>query len=195
MIKKFNDFLLNESVSEDQLPGMISIEDFLIEIGIREEFIPGVCEWWDLNRQGISIHYFEFNSQDPIIGVYIGENKVAINKRSRELPDFKLFIAIHESFHCDQEKKGEMDNYFNYAKDGDMREFSNLYQRVEKEANDFAISSMRELGFSQFIDFSERRLRGNEFAGPQVFSMMRRDIQKAGAKNFKDLLLTQILGL
>jgi hypothetical protein len=195
MIKKFNDFLLNESVSEDQLPGMISIEDFLIEIGIKEEFIPGVCEWWDLNRQGISIHYFEFNSRDPIIGVYIGENKVAINKKSRDLPDFKLFIAIHESFHCDQEKKGEMDNYFNYAKDGDMREFSNLYQRVEKEANDFAISSMRELGFSQFIDFSERRLRGNEFAGPQVFSMMRRDVQKTGAETFKDLLLIQILGI
>ena len=195
MIKKFNDFLLNESVSEEQLPGMISIEDFLIEIGIKEEFIPGVCEWWDLNRQGISIHYFEFNSRDPIIGVYIGENKVAINKKSRDLPDFKLFIAIHESFHCDQEKKGEMDNYFNYAKDGDMREFSNLYQRVEKEANDFAISSMRELGVSQFIDFSERRLRGNEFAGPQVFSMMRRDVQKTGAETFKDLLLIQILGI
>jgi len=177
------------------IPGLLSIEDFLVEIGIREEFIPGVCEWWNLNREGISIHYFEFNPQDPIIGVYIGENKVAINKRSRELPDFKLFIAIHESLHSDQDKKGEMDNYFNYVKEGDMREFSNLYQRVEKEANDFSISSMRELGFSEFIDFSERRLRGNEFVGPQVFSMMRRDIQKTGAKNFKDLLLTQILGL
>ena len=177
------------------IPGLLSIEDFLIEIGIKEEYIPRICEWWDLNRKEISIHYFEFNTQDPIIGVYIGENKVAINKGSRELPDFKLFIALHESLHSDQDKKGEMDNYFNYVKDGNTEEFSNLYQRVEKEANDFSISSMRELGFSEFIDFSEKRLRRNEFAGPQVFSMMRRDMQKTGAETFKDLLLAQILGL
>jgi len=177
------------------IPGLLSIEDFLIEIGIKEEYTSRICEWWNLNRKEISIHYFEFNTQDPIIGVYIGENRVAINKKSRDLPDFKLFIAIHESFHCDQDIRGEMDKYFDYAKEGGMTEFSDFYQRIEKEANDFAISSMRELGFSQFIDSSERRLRGNEFAGPQVFSMMRRDIQKTGAETFKDLLLTQILGL
>ena len=177
------------------IPGLLSIEDFLIEIGIKEEFIPGVCEWWGLNRKEISIHYFEFNSQDSIIGVYIGENKVAINKKARHLPDFKLFIAIHESFHCDQEKRGEMDAYFNYAKKGDVREFSNLYQRVEKEANDFAISSMRDLGFSEFVGFYETDLRRNEFVGSQVFSMMRGDIEKTGAETFKDLLLIQILGI
>ena len=65
------------------IPGLLSIEDFLIEIGIKEEYIPRICEWWNLNRKEISIHYFEFNSQDSIIGVYIGENKVAINKKSR----------------------------------------------------------------------------------------------------------------
>jgi len=177
------------------IPGLLSIEDFLIEIGIKEEYTSRICEWWNLNRKEISIHYFEFNTQDPIIGVYIGENRVAINKKSRDLPDFKLFIAIHESFHCDQDIRGEMDKYFDYAKEGSMTEFSDFYQRIEKEANNFAISSMREFGFSQFIDSSERRLRGNEFAGPQVFSMMRRDIQKTGAETFKDLLLIQILGL
>jgi hypothetical protein len=196
MIKRFNAFILEESkVAETELPGLIVIEDFLSEIGIEQKLIPQISEWWNENRKGISIHYFEFGSQDPIIGVYLGENKVCINKKSRDLPDFKLFIALHESLHSDQDKKGEMDNYFNYAKDGNAEEFSNLYRRVEKEANDFSISSMRELGFSEFIDFSERRLRGNEFAGSQVFSMIRRDIEKTGAENFKDLLLTQILGL
>jgi hypothetical protein len=196
MIKRFNAFILEESkVAETELPGLIVIEDFLSEIGIEQKLIPQISEWWNENRKGISIHYFEFGSQDPIIGVYLGENKVCINKKSRDLPDFKLFIALHESLHSDQDKKGEMDNYFNYAKDGNAEEFSNLYQRVEKEANDFAISSMREFGFSQFIDSSERRLRGNEFAGPQVFSMMRRDIQKTGAETIKSLLLIQILGL
>lgn len=196
MIKRFSAFILEESkVAEDELPGLISIDDFLFEIGIRENLIPPISEWWNENRKGISIHYFEFGSQDPIIGVYIGENKVCINKKSRDLPDFKLFIAIHESFHCDQDMRGEMEKYFNLVKYGNVTEFSNYYRRIEKEANDFAITSMRDLGFSGFIDSSERRLRGNEFAGSQVFSMMRRDIEKTGAENFKDLLLSQILGL
>jgi len=196
MIKRFNAFILEESkVAEGELPGLISIDDFLFEIGIRENLIPPISEWWNENRKGISIHYFEFGSQDPIIGVYLGENKVCINKKSRDLPDFKLFIAIHESFHCDQDMRGEMEKYFNLVKYGNVTEFSNYYRNIEKEANDFAITSMRDLGFSGFIDFSERRLRGNEFAGSQVFSMMRRDIEKTGVENFKDLLLSQILGL
>ena len=196
MIKRFSAFILEESkVAEDELPGLISIDDFLFEIGIRENLIPPISEWWNENRKGIFIHYFEFGSQDPIIGVYIGENKVCINKKSRDLPDFKLFIAIHESFHCDQDMRGEMEKYFNLVKYGNVTEFSNYYRRIEKEANDFAITSMGDLGFSGFIDSSERRLRGNEFAGSQVFSMMRRDIEKTGAENFKDLLLSQILGL
>jgi hypothetical protein len=196
MIKRFKDFGLNESgISETELPGLITIEDFLSEIGIEQKLIPQISEWWNENRKGISIHYFEFGSQDPIIGVYLGENKVCINKKSRDLPDFKLFIAIHESFHCDQDMRGEMEKYFDLVKYGDVTEFSNYYRNIEKEANDFAITSMRDLGFSRFIDSSERRLRGNEFAGSQVFSMMRRDIEKTGAENFKDLLLSQILGL
>jgi hypothetical protein len=196
MIKRFKDFILNESgVSETELPGLISIENFLSEIGIQENLIPEISDWWNQNREGISIHYFDFGSRDPIIGVYIGENRVAINKKSRDLPDFKLFIAIHESFHCDQDMRGEMEKYFNLVKYGNVTEFSNYYRQIEKEANDFAISSMRNLGFSRFIDSSERMLRGNEFAGSPVFSMMRRDIEKTGAENFKDLLLSQILGL
>lgn len=196
MIKKFKDFILNESgVSETELPGLISIENFLSEIGIQENLIPEISDWWNQNREGVSIHYFEFGSRDPIIGVYIGENRVAINKKSRDLPDFKLFIAIHESFHCDQDMRGEMEKYFNLVKYGNVTEFSNYYRQIEKEANDFAISSMRDLGFSRFIDSSERMLRGNEFAGSPVYSMMRRDIEKTGAESFKDLLLSQILGL
>jgi hypothetical protein len=196
MIKRFNAFILGESkVAEDELPGLISIDDFLFEIGIRENLIPQISEWWNKNRKGISIHYFEFGSQDPIIGVYLGENKVCINKKSRDLPDFKLFIAIHESFHCDQDMRGGMEKEFNLAKYGNVTEFSNYYRQIEKEANDFAISSMRDLGFSRFIDSSEKRLRVNEFAGAQVFSMMKRDIEKTGAENSKDLLLSQILGL
>lgn len=196
MIKRFKDFGLNESgIPETELPGLISIDDFLFEIGIQEKLIPEISDWWNENRKGVSIHYFEFGSRDPIIGVYIGENRVAINKKSRDLPDFKLFIAIHESFHCDQDMRGEMEKYFNLVKYGNVTEFSNYYRQIEKEANDFAISSMRDLGFSRFIDSSERMLRGNEFAGSPVYSMMRRDIEKTGAENFKDLLLSQILGL
>ena len=49
------DFILNESdISDNELPGLISIENFLFEIGIRENFIPPISEWWNENRKGIS---------------------------------------------------------------------------------------------------------------------------------------------
>lgn len=172
-----------------------SIEDFLFEIGIEEKSIPGISRWWNVNRKEISIFHLDFKTHNPIIGIYAGENKIYINKKSTDLPEFKLFIAIHESFHDSHEKNGEMERCFNLTKQGNLKEFTRLYKKSEKEANDFAISSMRDLGFSEFIDSSERRLRGNEFAGPQVFSMMRRDIEKTGSESFKVLLLSQISGL
>lgn len=180
-------------VSPIEFPGLISIEDFLFEIGIEKKSIPEISDWWNKNRKGISIHYFYFSSKNPIMGVYIGENKIAINKRDGGSPYFKLFIAIHESFHCNQESKGEMTKYFNLAKDGNSVEFPIYYKRIEKEANDFAVSSMRNLGFSRFLDSSEKMLRENEFAGNKVFSMMLKDIKKTGSENFKDLLSSQIL--
>lgn len=171
------------------------IEDFLFEIGIKGELGLRISDWWKENRNEISIYHLDFKSEDPIIGIYGGENKVYINKKSTHLPEFKVFVFIHESFHRNHERNGTMEKYFNLAKEGNAEEFRRIYKKSEKEANDFAISSMRNLGFSEFIDSSERRLRGNEFAGSQVFSMMRKDIEKTGAENFKELLLSQILGL
>ena len=171
------------------------IEDFLLEIGIKEESIIRISDWWKENRKEISIYHLDFKSEDPIIGIYMGENKIYINKKSKDLPEFKLFISIHESYHRVHEENGIPENYFNLVKRNDLEKFSKLHELCEREANDFAITSMRDLGFSEFVDSSEKRLRGNEFVGHQVFSMMRRDIEKTGAENFKDLLLSQISGL
>lgn len=170
------------------------IEDFLFEIRIEEKSIPGICQWWNKHVRDISIFHLDFKTQEPIIGIYAGKDKVFVNKKSNVSPEFKLFIAIHESFHRNHEKNGDMENYFILAKGNKLEEFSKIYNRSEREANDFAISSMRDLGFSQFIDSSERMIRGNELSGSQVFTMMKRDIEKTGAKTFKDLLLIQILG-
>jgi hypothetical protein len=51
MIKRFKDFGLNESgIPETELPGLITIEDFLSEIGIEQKLIPQISKWWNENR-------------------------------------------------------------------------------------------------------------------------------------------------
>jgi len=194
MIKRLKDFKLNEEYHQNKtIPGLISIEDFLSSIRIDDSKREDIADWWGSNRRGISIHYFDFKSDEPISGVFIGEDSIAINRKLRESSEFKLFVSIHESFHCEQERNGEMEGYFSLAKSGSISEFSDLYKKIEKEANDFAINSMKKLGFFTFVNYWEMRLRSNEYAGAQVYHMMRRDIEKTGAKDFKSLLLSQIL--
>lgn len=172
---------------------IIKIEDFLLEIGIEKESIQKISNWWNKNIKKISIYHLDFKTQDPIIGIYGGENKIFIRKKSETLPEFKLFILIHESFHRIHEKNGTMEKYFNLVKENNLIEFSKVYSRSEKEANDFAISSMVNLGFYNFINSKEKYLRGNEFMGSKIFYIMKNDIEKTGSKNFKELILNQIL--
>lgn len=66
------------------------------------------------------------------------------------------------------------------------------YRELEKDANDFAIDSMREIGFTREMDSEEYRLRGNEGAGNQVYAMMTKDINDMKPTDFFDLLRKQI---
>lgn len=170
----------------------LSIEEFLDSIGIREGK-EEIVEWWNSNREGIKIYYFPFSSRNPIGGCFFGEDSVCINSKIPSPPHIKLFICLHESRHCDQYAEGDfMESYFQTVVDGDKESFLEAYSRLERDANDFAIEGMREMGFAREMVREERGLRGNEEAGPMVFRMMSEDIARINPSNFFDLLSSQI---
>ena len=67
------------------------------------------------------------------------------------------------------------------------------YSRLERDANDYAIGAMREIGFSREMDREENMIRGNERAGNIVYRMMQKDIERLNPTDFFDLLKKQIL--
>jgi hypothetical protein len=105
----------------------------------------------------------------------------------------KLFLAFHESRHCDQYRAGGfMEGYYDTVVRGDKEAFLTAYRDLERDANDFAIQSMRACGFEREMNFEEGRLRGNEAAGEMVYRMMTGDIQRLNPVDFFDLLKKQI---
>lgn len=171
----------------------LTIEQFLKEIGLeRDTKFSRIVQWWKTNRNNIKINYFSFSSPQPIAGVYLGPDEIAINQRLQMPPHIKLFLALHESRHCDQEAQGIIESgYYDTVVRGDMNSFLQSYTDLERDANDFAINAMTEMGFD--MRFEEARLRGNEGAGPMVYRMMTSDIARLRPTNFIDLLKKQIL--
>ena len=171
----------------------VSIDRFLEKIRIPEFKRPEIISWWNQNRTDFVIHYFDFSSPQPIAGVFLGENIIAINSRLPMPPHIKLFLALHESRHCDQHREGRfMEGYYNNVVNGDKESFLQTYMDLERDANNFAIQSMRECGFDSEMNFEEMRLRGNERAGDMVYRMMSNDIQRLNPTDFFDLLKKQI---
>lgn len=153
-----------------------------------------VIECWNQNRSHIRIHYFPFSSTQPIAGVFLGVDEIAINQRLSMPSHIKLFLALHESAHCDQHRENRiMSGYYDTVARGDKESFLKSYIELEKEANDFAINSMIEMGFGQEIRKEEPRLRSNERAGEMVYKMMESDIERLNPIDFIDLLKKQIL--
>jgi hypothetical protein len=186
-IKKFKFF---ESITSDN---QITIEQFLDNIGISKNN-QQIIEWWNQNRSNIKIYYFQFNSPQPIAGVFLGTDSIAINSRLPMPPHIKLFLALHESRHCDQHADGIlMPGYYDTVVNGDKESFLKSYKELEKDANDFAINSMRLIGFEREMNMEEGRLRGNEGAGNMVYQMMTNDISRFNPVDFIDLLKKQIL--
>lgn len=188
-MKYIKSYKLFESLTPDN---QITIEQFLDNIGIRENK-QQIVEWWNQNRSEIQIYYFQFSSQ-PIAGVSLGTNTIAINSSLPMPPHVKLFLALHESRHCDQHADGIlMPGYYDTVVNGDKDSFLQSYRELEKDANDFAINSMRSIGFEREMNREEGRLRGNEGAGNMVYQMMKNDINKFNPVDFIDLLKKQIL--
>jgi len=179
---------------EESRDNITSIFQFLIEIGIPENRRHQIVEWWNQNRANIKIYYFPFSSPHPIAGVFLGTNTIAINSAVPMPPHVKLFLALHESRHCDQHAEGIfMEGYYDTVVNGDRESFLQSYRELEKDANDFAINSMRAIGFEREMNREEMGLRGNEGAGNMVYQMMTRDINRLNPSDFIDLLKKQIL--
>ncbi len=171
----------------------INIEQFLEEIRMPESKRPQIINWWNDNRPGFIIHYFEFSSPQPIGGCFLDTNKVCINSRLPMPPHIKLFLALHESRHCDQHREEDfMEGYYNSVVNGNKEQFLQTYSELERDANDFAVQSMRECGFDREMSFEESRLRGNERAGEMVYQMMTNDIMRLNPVDFFDLLKKQM---
>lgn len=180
----------------------VPIEIFLKEIGIPNDKHRIVIDWWYKNLAHIKIYHFEFSSPEPILGVILSKNEISINKTSNnprlplhKMPIFiKLFSALHESKHCDQHIENRFSNlYFDPVKEGDKYRFLKNYLELEKEANDFAINSLREIGFDLEMNREEINLRRNEEAGHMVYDMMTQDIRRFQPIDMIDLYRKQVL--
>jgi len=176
------------------IPGKVEPVEFLTNLGFQEQEIEIIARWMAENRGDINLHYFPFRSSQPIAGVFIGDRDVAINSKMRMPKEMLLFLALHESKHSDQYMDGDFESmYFDPVIAGDRDLFIRGYNELEKEANDYALAAMVDLGFSRFVETQERQLRSNELAGGMVYDMMREDIKKTGATNFQELIRAQVL--
>ncbi len=185
---------LNSYKLFENLNNPVSIEQYLNEIGFPGNFKSQVVNWWNQNRRGFKIHHFDFSSPQPIAGVFLGVDEIAINKRLPMPPHIKLFLALHESGHCNQHREGRfMAGYYDTVVAGNKSEFLKAYTELEIDANDFAFNSLREMGLERLYQFEEPRLRGNQSAGEMVWRMMTADIARLNPTDFIDLLKKQIM--
>lgn len=196
-MKYLKEFFLFEN--SKQLTGEISVEEY-IKKAIPEldpDTTQRFCSWWSENRSVYKIYFFRFNSQMPIVGGIVESNGLAINKTvmGRMPPFMRIFLLLHESKHLDQNAKNDfMSNYFDSVVQNNYELFKSSYVRLEKEANDFAIDVMIQNDFySDDIKRAEGMLRSNERAYSSVYRMMQQDIKKSGAKDFFELIKSQIL--
>lgn len=173
---------------------LVTIEQFLQRIGIPNPMRPQIVSWWTQNRGEIRIHFFRFSTTEPIGGFILGENTIVLNDDSVPMPPHvKLFLALHESRHCDQHLMGNsITQYFDSVVRGDKESFMRHYTELEGDANDFAIQSMRACGFGRQMNFEEMMLRANEGTGDMVYEMMSKDIKSFSPVDFFDLFKKQI---
>jgi len=169
------------------------IEEFVNVINLPKQKQTQAIDWWKKNRGNIKIHFVEFSTHEPILGVFMSGEDVLVNAKAwpPAPPELRLFIAAHESRHADQHRKGMFGpNYFDPVVNDDFEKFKHGYQRLEKDANDFAFNAMEGMGVR--LPIPEQHIRGNERAAHEVFYMMQRDIKESGATDMFELLKSQI---
>ena len=86
-----------------------------------------------------------------------------------------------------------MTGYYDTVVSGEKQSFLQSYIDLEKDANDYAFNSLREMGLERLYQFEELRLRGNQGAGEMVYRMMTEDIERFRPVDFIDLLKKQIM--
>lgn len=199
-IKLYNTFINEQLDIKDSL---ITIEEFLDYnnvVNLREEII----NWWNNNRKRFNIYFFEFNTNEPIIGVFYKENDIYINKKiSNNMPNLpnmeninniiKLYVLFHESRHADQYINNDFEKkYFDTVYNNQEEDFLKNYIELEQDANNFAFDAFNNIGIiiPPHIHFM---LKSNENAGKQVFNMMKNDIEKYKVDNIFDLYKKQLL--
>lgn len=189
-IKFFNIF---ESI--ENLPPVTSVEDYVNRLRISELDKQKYIDWWDENYSEYKIYFFEFNNPNPIAGGIIDEDKIAINRKIPFPPHITLFLPIHEATHLKQHSEGRFHKgYFETVVNGDREGFSSAYKQLEAEANDVAISAMREMNiFRSILALEEGMLRSNENIANIIYPMMREDIIKYKPIDMFDLIRKQIL--
>ena len=189
-MKHLKEYMLFESLDGSQ----ITIGEFLQRIDISPSRMDEIIKWWNENRSNIKIHFFPFKSIQPIAGVFLGTDTICVNEKMQAPPHIRLFLALHESRHCDQYMEGGfMEGYHDTVVNGDLENFLTYYREAEEDANIFAINGLREMGFNREMDMAETMLRRNEEAGNMVYNMMTRDINRLRPTDFFDLLKKQIM--
>lgn len=182
-LNKFDSFIIESNIV-NSLPEPVNIDEMIED--------SKAIEWWRKNRSHIKIYSFKFST--PVHGCSIGSDGIAINNAMHFEQDFKLFLMLHESKHCDQQLDGEFDEkYFQSLVEGKYDVFKEYYEESEKEANLFALDVLNELGYESFVRKRGTSLRQNENMASMVYKMVRNDLTKVNAPNFKEFLLKTIL--
>lgn len=194
----FSFYKINESSQELEilslLPPVIEVSEFTKRIGFSENEGERYTELWTQERPNFRIHYFPFETQFPILGVFFFGEDVCINSKAFGPPHIKAFIALHESRHGDQYSEGIFEpQYFQTVVDGNEQEFLRNYRILEDDANTFALETLTNYGFGNFVRIEERRIRGNENMGPEIYKMMSKDIKRTGSTSMAELIASQIL--
>lgn len=195
-IQNFTHFPLFENKQDilSRLPASVNIDEFVTSIGLQSDEAEKFTQLWQENRSRFNIHLFQFQTIHPIMGVFFYDNIVCINTSSRAPSLMKAFIALHESRHADQWREGLFeDKYFKLVAEGNREEFLEGYQELESDANTYALEVLKRGGFKDFVLKSGPVLRMNEYAGPQVYNMMDKDIKKTGSTTMAELIASQIL--
>jgi hypothetical protein len=101
---------------------------------------------------------------------------------------------MHERRHLEQHRDLDFNHiYFYPVQKDDIDLFLSGYIKTEKEANDYALQEMVDLGFYEFVSKFEGSLRSNETIGESVFRTISDDMCKTGSVSFQDLIRSQLI--
>jgi hypothetical protein len=186
-----NNFQVYEKSDNSNL---INIEQLVDEIGISDFMKPGVISWWNKNKRDIKMYFLPFLRRKPLAALFLSEDTIVINEKLKMSPHVRLFLILHETHHCEQYKDGRFTKgYYETVLRNDRESFTKAYVELQKEANDFAINSMIEIGFDIEMEVAEMRLRASERSADTIYNLMKEEISTLDPNNITEFQIKQIL--